>query len=56
MAELEERERRVREVEATADRMDGLGVDYLSANRHSARIDPPHGVDVLQFIADLWRK
>ena len=56
LAELNERERRVREGALNADRMDGLGEDYLSGNRRSARIGHLHGIEVLQFIADLWRK
>jgi Zn-finger nucleic acid-binding protein len=56
LAELDERERRVREAEQSADRMDGLGWDSLSAHRTSARLGPLHGIGVLQFMADLWRK
>jgi Zn-finger nucleic acid-binding protein len=55
LAELAERERRVRSVEMQADRMDGLGIDFASGNANSERIGHVHSAsDVLHFIADLW--
>jgi len=56
LAELDERERRVRGVELNADRMDGLGADFLSVHRSSAHSGPLQGAEVLEFMADLWRK
>ena len=56
LAELAERERRVREVEMRADRMDSPGIDFLSGNVNSGRIGHPHSAtEVLHFFADLWR-
>ena len=55
LAELAERERRVRGVEMRADRMDGPGIDFLSGNVSSDRIGHPHSAaELLHFIADLW--
>jgi Zn-finger nucleic acid-binding protein len=55
LAELAERERRVRTVEMGSDRRESLGVDFMSGNAQSDRIGHPHSAaDVLHFIADLW--
>jgi Zn-finger nucleic acid-binding protein len=55
LAELAERERRVRQVEMSADRMDSPGIDFLSGNVSSPRIGQAHSAaEVLHFIADLW--
>ena len=56
LAELAERERRVRDLETRSERLEGLGVDYLSGNAKSDRIGHVHSAsEVLRFIADLWR-
>ena len=55
-AELAERERRVRTIEMSADRLDSPGIDLLSAHVNTDRVGHPHLADeVLHFIADLWR-
>jgi Zn-finger nucleic acid-binding protein len=55
LAELAERERRVRSVEMRSDRMESLGVDCLSGNAQSHRSGHIHSAaDLLHFIADLW--
>jgi len=55
LAELAERERRVRAVEMRADRMDGPGIGLLSANVNVESGHPHSAAEVLHFIADLWR-
>ena len=55
LAELAARERRVREVEMRSDRVDSLGIGYVSGNTRSARLSGVHPAsEVLRFIADLW--
>jgi Zn-finger nucleic acid-binding protein len=56
LAELAARERRVLSAELKTDRMDALGVDYLSGNPNSDRIGHVHSAsELLHFIVDLWR-
>jgi hypothetical protein len=56
LAELAERERRLRSAEIMTDRMDSLGFDFVSAGSPADRIGHAHSAtELLHFIADLWR-
>jgi Zn-finger nucleic acid-binding protein len=55
LAELAERERRVRAVEMGADRMDSPGIGFLSGNVNADSPGrSPSATEVLRFLADLW--
>lgn len=55
LAELAERERRTREVEMNADRLDALAADGR-AGFASERSGYVLGLDLVRFMADVWRR
>jgi hypothetical protein len=55
LAELAEREQRLRSAESMADRMEGLGLNFVQARVQQGRTSHAFNAsEVLHFIADLW--